>query len=162
MTWALRPEPSTHLTSAGNMALNIEDYAIVGDCQTASLVGRDLSVDWLCWPRFDSPACFANLVGTKENGRWLIEPADPSAKITRTYRGHTLILETTIETADGVAIVTDFMPVSIQGSHLVRLVRGISGTVRLRTELIIRFDYGSVVPWVRRCEDGSLQAVAGP
>ena len=85
------------------MTLNIEDYALIGDCQTAALVGRDLSIDWLCWPRFDSAACFANLVGTKDNGRWLIAPLDPGAKITRSYRGHTLILETTIETADGVA-----------------------------------------------------------
>jgi GH15 family glucan-1,4-alpha-glucosidase len=144
------------------MAQNIEDYAIICDCQTAALVGRDLSIDWMCWPRFDSPACFANLVGTGENGRWIIAPADPGAKITRSYRGHTLILDTTIETADGVAIVTDFMPANVQGSHLARLVRGISGSVKLRTELIIRFDYGSVVPWVRRHDDGSLHAVAGP
>jgi GH15 family glucan-1,4-alpha-glucosidase len=144
------------------MTLNIEDYAIIGDCQTAALVGRDLSVDWLCWPRFDSPACFANLLGTTDNGRWSIAPADPSAKITRAYRGQTLILETTIEAADGVAVVTDFMPSKGQGSHLVRLVRGISGSVKLRTELIIRFGYGAVVPWVRRYDDGSLRAVAGP
>jgi GH15 family glucan-1,4-alpha-glucosidase len=144
------------------MTQNIEDYAMIGDCETAALVGRDLSVDWLCWPRFDSPACFANLLGTKENGRWVIAPVDPGAKITRNYRGHTLILDTTIETADGVAIVTDFMPTRTPGAHLIRLVRGISGSVKLRTELIIRFDYGSVVPWVHRCDDGSLQAVAGP
>jgi GH15 family glucan-1,4-alpha-glucosidase len=144
------------------MTQNIEDYAMIGDCETAALVGRDLSVDWLCWPRFDSPACFANLLGTKENGRWVIAPVDPGAKITRNYRGHTLILDTTIETADGVVIVTDFMPTRTPGAHLIRLVRGISGIVKLRTELIIRFDYGSVVPWVRRCDDGSLQAVAGP
>ena len=144
------------------MTQNIEDYAMIGDCETAALVGRDLSVDWLCWPRFDSPACFANLLGTKENGRWVIAPGDPGAKITRNYRGHTLILDTTIETADGVVIVTDFMPTRTPGAHLIRLVRGISGSVKLRTELIIRFDYGSVVPWVRRCDDGSLQAVAGP
>ncbi len=144
------------------MTQNIEDYAMIGDCETAALVGRDLSVDWLCWPRFDSPACFANLLGTKENGRWVIAPVDPGAKITRNYRGNTLILDTTIETADGVVIVTDFMPTRTPGAHLIRLVRGISGSVKLRTELIIRFDYGSVVPWVRRCDDGSLQAVAGP
>jgi GH15 family glucan-1,4-alpha-glucosidase len=136
------------------VTLNIEDYAIIGDCETAALVGRDLSVDWLCWPRFDSPACFANLLGTTDNGRWSIAPADSGARITRAYRGHTLILETTIETAGGVAIVTDFMPAKVQGSHLVRLVRGISGSVKLRTELIIRFGYGTVVPWVRRYDDG--------
>ncbi|HUI21216.1 MAG TPA: glycoside hydrolase family 15 protein [Methylocella sp.] len=144
------------------MVQKIEDYALLGDCQTAALVGRDLSVDWLCFPRFDSPACFANLVGTKENGRWLITPDDPGATVTRNYRGRTMILDTTIRTAEGVAVVTDFMPTNVHGSHLVRLVRGISGNVKLHTELIIRFDYGSVVPWVRRCDDGSLQAVAGP
>ena len=144
------------------MVQKIEDYALIGDCQTAALVGRDLSIDWLCLPRFDSSACFANLLGTKENGRWVIAPADPAAKITRSYRGHTLILDTTIETKDGVAIVSDFMPTRTLGRHLIRLVRGVSGGVKLRTELIIRFEYGSVVPWVRRCDDGSLQAVAGP
>ncbi len=144
------------------MVQKIEDYALIGDCQTAALVGRDLSIDWLCLPRFDSSACFANLLGTKENGRWLIAPADPAAKITRSYRGHTLILDTTIETKDGVAVVSDFMPTRTLGRHLIRLVRGVSGSVKLRTELIIRFEYGSVVPWVRRCDDGSLQAVAGP
>jgi GH15 family glucan-1,4-alpha-glucosidase len=144
------------------MTQKIEDYALIGDCQTAALVGRDLSIDWLCLPRFDSPACFANLVGSEENGRWVIEPVDSAAKITRCYRGHTLILETTIETKDGVAVVSDFMPTRTLGRHLIRLVRGVSGSVKLRTELIIRFEYGSVVPWVRRCDDGSLQAVAGP
>lgn len=144
------------------MTLNIEDYALIGDCESAALVGRDGSIDWLCWPRFDSPACFANLLGSKENGRWSIAPADPNAKISRRYRGRSLILETTIETADGAAMVVDFMPARIPGSHLIRLVQGIRGSVVLRTELIIRFDYGAVVPWVRRCADGSLQAVAGP
>jgi len=105
---------------------------------------------------------FSQLLGTTENGRWSIAPGDSRAKIARAYRGHTLILETTIETAGGVAIVTDFMPAKAQGSHLVRLVRGISGSVKLRTELIIRFGYGAVMPWVRRYDDGSLQAVAGP
>jgi GH15 family glucan-1,4-alpha-glucosidase len=144
------------------MSQKIEDYAIIGDCETAALVGRDGSIDWLCWPRFDSPACFANLLGGPQNGRWSIAPADPAAKISWAYRGHTLILETRIETADGIATVTDFMPVKDHCSHLVRLVRGISGSIKLRTELIIRFDYGAVVPWVRRRDDGSLHAVAGP
>jgi GH15 family glucan-1,4-alpha-glucosidase len=107
------------------MPLNIEDYAIIGDCETAALVGRDLSIDWICWPRFDSSACFANLLGTKDNGRWSIEPADPGAKMTRNYRGHSLILETTIETTDGVAVVIDFMPTRMPGSHLIRRVRGV-------------------------------------
>src|SRR6202035_4669726 len=120
------------------MPLNIEDYAIIGDCETAALVGRDLSIDWLCWPRFDSSACFANLLGTKDNGRWSIEPADPGAKMTRNYRGHSLILETTIETTDGVAVVIDFMPTRMPGSHLIRRVRGVRGSVKFRTELIMR------------------------
>jgi GH15 family glucan-1,4-alpha-glucosidase len=144
------------------MVQKIEDYALLSDCQTAALIGRDLSVDWLCFPRFDSPACFANLLGTSENGRWVITCDDPGAAITRSYRGHTMILDTTIKTASGVAIVTDFMPANVKGSHLVRLVRGISGSVKLHTELIIRFEYGSAVPWVRRFADGSLHAVAGP
>ncbi|WOJ90269.1 glycoside hydrolase family 15 protein [Methylocapsa polymorpha] len=144
------------------MALNIEDYAIIGDCETAALVGRDGSIDWLCWPRFDSAACFANLLGEPENGRWRIWPIDPAAKVARRYRGHTMILDTLIETAEGFAIVTDFMPMKIRGTHLIRLVRGVRGSVRLRTELVIRFDYGSVAPWVHRDEEGSLIAVAGP
>ena len=144
------------------MALKIEDYGIIGNCQTAALVGRDGSIDWLCWPRFDSSACFAKLLGTPENGRWLIAPADPSAKVNWAYRGRTLILETKIDTAEGSAAVIDFMPLRTNGSHLVRLVRGIAGQVRLRTELIIRFDSGAAVPWVRRRDDGSLHAVAGP
>ncbi len=144
------------------MTQKLEDYAIIGDRETAALVGRDGSIDWLCWPRFDSPACFANLVGAPQNGRWLIAPVDPAAKRTWSYRGHTVILETRIETADGIATVTDFMPEKADCSHLVRLVRGVSGSVKLRTEFIVRFDYGAVVPWVRRCDDGSLHAVAGP
>ncbi len=144
------------------MTQKLEDYAIIGDCETAALVGRDGSIDWLCWPRFDSPACFSNLLGAPQNGRWLIASVDPAAKRTWSYRGHTVILETRIETADGIATVTDFMPEKADCSHLVRLVRGVSGSVKLRTEFIVRFDYGAVVPWVRRCDDGSLHAVAGP
>ncbi|HET6375009.1 MAG TPA: glycoside hydrolase family 15 protein, partial [Methylocella sp.] len=144
------------------MTLKIEDYALIGDCQTAALAGRDGSIDWLCWPRFDSPACFANLLGTPQNGRWLIAPADPSAKTHWAYRGQTLILDTTVETPEGTAVVTDFMPLDSGGTHLIRLVRGVSGSVKLRTELIIRFGYGEVVPWVRRRGDGSLHAMAGP
>src|SRR3974377_322641 len=124
------------------MPLRIEDYALIGDCKTTALVGRDGSVDWLCWPRFDSPACFASLLGTNENGRWLIAPVDPGARVTWAYRGHTLILDTRIETAGGVAIITDFMPTRAHGPHLIRVVRGISGSVKLRTELIIRFEHG--------------------
>jgi GH15 family glucan-1,4-alpha-glucosidase len=123
------------------MTQKLEDYAIIGDCETAALVSRDGSIDWLCWPRFDSSVCFASLRGSPQNGRWSISPVDPGAKRTWCYRGHTLILETKIETADGIATVTDFMPVKDDCSHPVRLVRGVSGRVKLRTELIIRFDY---------------------
>jgi GH15 family glucan-1,4-alpha-glucosidase len=144
------------------MTLSIEDYAIIGDCETGALVGRDGSIDWLCWPRFDSPACFAKLLGSEENGRWLIGPVGEEAKMSRAYRHNTLILETTIETSEGKAVIIDFMPTKIRGSHIVRLVRGLSGKLTLRTELIIRFDYGSFVPWLTRAEDTSLHAVAGP
>lgn len=144
------------------MALNIEDYAFIGNCETAALVGRDGSIDWLCFPRFDSAACFAKLLGGDDNGHWSIAPVDPNAKVTRSYRGASLILDTRIETEDGVALITDFMPTRTPGLHLVRLARGLEGFVKLRTEFIIRFDYGSVVPWLRHCEDGSRHAVAGP
>jgi len=144
------------------LSLFIEDYALIGDCETAALVGLNGSIDWLCWPRFDSPACFANLLGTEENGRWLIAPKEGGAKISRAYLGNTLILETKIETSEGSALVIDFMPAKIRGSHIVRLVRGLTGKVIFLTELIIRFDYGSTVPWLSRAEDKSLHAVAGP
>lgn len=144
------------------MASKIEDYALVGDCETAALIGRDGSLDWLCWPRFDSGACFAALLGTADNGRWLIGAADRNARITRRYRDHTLVLETNIETADGAATVIDFMPPRGKASDVVRLVVGKRGTVTIRTELIIRFDYGSLVPWVNRLKDRSLVAIAGP
>jgi GH15 family glucan-1,4-alpha-glucosidase len=145
------------------MALRIEDYAVIGDCATAALVGRNGSIDWLCWPRFDSGAVFARLLGDKENGFWSLGAASPSARISRRYRENTLILETHFETADGTATLIDFMPVRRVGtSHLVRIVRGQSGKVAMRTELAIRFDYGSIIPWVTREGDHSLQAVAGP
>jgi GH15 family glucan-1,4-alpha-glucosidase len=143
------------------MASRIDDYALIGDCETAALVGRDGAVDWLCWPRFDSAACFAALVGTADNGRWLIGCADPAARVSRRYRGPTLILETEIETPTGAAIVLDFMPPRGR-STLIRLVCGKRGQVALRTELLIRFDYGSLVPWVTRLDDGALCAVEGP
>jgi GH15 family glucan-1,4-alpha-glucosidase len=144
------------------MASKIEDYALIGDCETAALVGRDGSIDWLCWPRFDSAACFAALVGTTGNGRWLIGAADQTATVRRRYRDRTLILETDIQTADGAAVVVDFMPPRGQASDVVRLVVGKRGKVKIRVELIIRFDYGALVPWVTRREDGSLSAIAGP
>src|SRR5688500_5284249 len=111
------------------MSVPLEDYALIGDCETAALVSRAGSIDWLCWPRFDSGACFAGLLGTSEHGRWLIEAADPEARISRRYRGHTLILETQIETADGAVVVIDFMPPRGNNSDVVRLVRGVRGHV---------------------------------
>jgi GH15 family glucan-1,4-alpha-glucosidase len=140
----------------------IEDYALIGDCETAALVGRDGSVDWLCWPRFDSAACFAALLGTPENGRWQIAPVDPSARARRRYRDGTLVLETNFETAEGEATLIDFMPPRDGTSELMRLVAGRRGLVEFQTELVIRFDYGASVPWVSRLADGSLSAVAGP
>jgi len=139
----------------------IEDYALIGDCQTAALVSRDGSIDWLCLPRFDTEACFAGLLGTPENGRWQICPVDPVIRIERRYRQDTLILETDFITAGGTVRVTDFMPVRSDWPDLVRIVQGISGKVRMHMQLIIRFDYGSVVPWVRHIHRG-ITAVAGP
>ncbi|HET9902572.1 MAG TPA: glycoside hydrolase family 15 protein [Xanthobacteraceae bacterium] len=144
------------------MPLRIEDYALVGDCETAALVGKDGSVDWLCWPRFDSDACFAALLGTPEHGRWLIAPKDRAARVTRRYRDGTLILETRFETSEGAATVIDFMPLRDHVSDLVRIVRGERGRVTMQCELIIRFGYGEIVPWVTRLEDGTLRAIAGP
>lgn len=144
------------------MALQIEDYAIVGDCQTAALIGRDGSVDWLCWPRFDSAACFAALLGTPEHGRWLIAPCDPDARAARRYRDGTLILETDFETPDGAVTLIDFMPQRKDCHDLVRIVTGRRGQLAMRFELVLRFDYGATVPWVTRAADGALGAIAGP
>jgi len=144
------------------MASRIEDYAVIGDLSTAALVGRDGSIDWLCWPRFDSDACFAALLGTPEHGRWLIAPKDGSVRITRRYRPNTLILETRFETADGAAALIDFMPPRTDGSHLVRMVVGERGTVAMHSELVLRFGYGATVPWVTRVDDLTLSGLAGP
>ena len=144
------------------MPLRIEDYALIGDCETAALVGRDGSVDWLCWPRFDSGACFAALLGGPEQGRWLIAPAEPAARISRRYRDDTLILETDFETTEGAVTLIDFMPLRGHASDLIRLVVGKRGRVQMRTELVIRFDYGSVVPWVTRVDEETMRAIAGP
>lgn len=144
------------------MSTRLEDYALIGDCETAALVSRGGSIDWLCWPRFDSPACFAALLGTREHGRWLIEAVDPEARTERRYRGDTLILETRIETGEGAATVIDFMPPRGRNSDIVRLVLGERGRVRMRTELVFRFDYGRTVPWVNRLSDGTHRAIAGP
>jgi GH15 family glucan-1,4-alpha-glucosidase len=139
----------------------IEDYALIGDCKTAALVGRDGSVDWLCWPRFDSAACFAALLGSPEQGRWLIAPKDEGSRVTRRYLEGSLVLVTTFATATGDIELTDFMPVR-HGRELVRIVRGLRGRVDLKTEFVLRFDYGSIVPWVEHLDEGGLRAVAGP
>jgi GH15 family glucan-1,4-alpha-glucosidase len=145
------------------MPLRIEDYAIIGDCKTAALAGRDGSIDWLCLPRFDSAACFAALLGTSEHGRWLIAAADSDVRITRRYRHDTLILETDFETAAGAVTLIDFMPMlSGEMSHLARIIIGRRGQLAMRFELVLRFDYGSMVPWVTRLSDGTLKAIAGP
>ena len=145
------------------MACRIEDYGLIGDCETAALVGIDGSIDWLCWPAFDSDACFAALLGTSKEGRWLIAPAEKIAKTTRRYRGDSLILETRFETASGTVAVIDFMPPRGKASDIVRLVRGVSGRVKLRMELVIRFGFGTDIPWVKKSEDGSaLLAICGP
>jgi GH15 family glucan-1,4-alpha-glucosidase len=145
------------------MALRIEDYALLGDTQTAALVGRDGSIDWLCLPRFDSPACFAALLGDPGHGRWMIAPAGTGgARSTgRRYRGDTLVLESDFESDGGRVRLIDFMPARRREADLVRIVEGVAGTVRMEMELVIRFDYGSIVPWVRRI-DGALRAMAGP
>jgi GH15 family glucan-1,4-alpha-glucosidase len=144
------------------MPSEIEDYALLGDCETSALVARDGSVDWLCWPRFDSGACFAALLGGPENGRWIIAPSEAKARTTRRYRGNTLILETDIETAEGDVTLIEFMPPRGNRSDLVRVILGKRGKVAMRTELIIRFDYGTSIPWVTRHEDRTLCAVSGP
>ncbi len=143
-------------------AKRIEDYALIGDCETAALVSLDGSIDWLCWPRFDSGALFAALLGGPEHGRWLLTPADENATSTRRYRGDTMILETTHTTDEGEVLVIDFMPLRDSKSNIVRTVVGKRGRVRMRTQLILRFEYGSVVPWVSRLDDHTLRAVAGP
>ena len=137
------------------MALQIEDYALIGDCKTAALVGRDGSIDWLCWPRFDSAACFAALLGTAENGRWLIAPAHPPRNVKRHYRPGAL------ETETGSATIIDFMRPA-DGADLVRIVVGRTGRVEFHTELVVRFNYGATVPWVNRLDDGAINAIAGP
>ncbi len=143
--------------------MRIEDYALIGDCQTAALVGRNGSIDWLCWPRFDSPACFAALLGTSDNGFWKIAPCDGSARTRRSYRPGTLVLETEFETAEGAVTLIDFMPVQSGQSDLVRIVAGRRGHVAMETEGVLRFDYGSSVPWVTIGADRlSARAVAGP
>lgn len=139
----------------------IEDYALIGDTHTAALISRQGSLDWLCLPRFDSPACFAALLGTPEHGRWLITPRENSTTIRRRYRGDTLVLETCFDTPTGTAMVVDFMPPRDRDINVVRLIVGVKGTVRMKMELTLRFDYGSIIPWVSH-HRRFLKAVAGP
>ncbi|MDB5772910.1 MAG: glycoside hydrolase 15-related [Burkholderia sp.] len=143
------------------MPLPIEDYALIGDCHTAGLVGCDGSIDWLCFPRFDSGACFAALLGEPRHGRWQIAPAEEVSRTRRRYRDGSMILETEFETVDGVVRVIDFMPLSNGRWDVVRIVEGLRGRVGMWMELIIRWDYGSIIPWVRRLDD-TLLATAGP
>jgi GH15 family glucan-1,4-alpha-glucosidase len=143
------------------MSLRIEDYALIGDCQTAALVGRNGSIDWLCLPRFDSEACFAALLGTPAHGRWLLAPARDIRSSDRRYRPGTLVLETEFETADGAVTVVDCMPVRVDSPYLIRMVTGMRGQVLMRTEFVLRPAYGSVVPWVKHGPEG-CDAIAGP
>jgi len=143
--------------------LAIEDYALIGDCRTAALVGRDGAIDWLCLPRFDAPACFAALLGDSEHGSWLIAPQHPHPQIRRSYRGETLILETVFTTPEGEIALIDAMPLDLDGSHIIRRVEGRRGRVAMRFHLKLRFDFGSSTPWVTRDENGmGIVAIVGP
>jgi GH15 family glucan-1,4-alpha-glucosidase len=144
------------------MSAPIESYGMIGDCQTAALVGRDGSVDWLCWPRFDSEALFARLLGSDDNGFWRISPVHAAKSTGRCYRPDTLILETTFETESGRATLIDFMLPRGASSDLIRIVRGDDGEVEMCMELVMRFGYGATTPWVTRLRDGGIKAVAGP
>ena len=144
------------------MTAPIESYGMIGDCQTAALVGKDGSIDWLCWPRFDSEACFARLLGDESHGFWRIRPDAPSEP-QRRYRPGTLVLETIFETADGSVALIDFMPPRIgDASYVVRIVEGRRGRMKLRSDLTLRFGYGQIVPWVRRFDEQTHTAIAGP
>jgi GH15 family glucan-1,4-alpha-glucosidase len=154
----MRPSASNSMKI---MAARIEDYALIGDMESAALVDRSGSIDWLCWPDFSSAACFASLLGTEENGRWQIAPAEGKFTATRRYIPHTLVLETTFEQDGGAVKLTDFMPPKGRHSDVVRMVQCLRGTVSLRMELVLRFDYGRTVPWVTATTDG-MRAIAGP
>jgi GH15 family glucan-1,4-alpha-glucosidase len=141
-------------------ASRIEDYCMIGDCETAALVSREGSIDWLCWPTFSSAACFAALLGTRDHGYWQIAPAGKVKSVRRQYEAHTLVLETTFETKDGEVRLIDFMPPRERHSHVVRIVRGVRGRVAMQMDLAIRFDYGRTIPWVTST-DHELRAIAG-
>jgi GH15 family glucan-1,4-alpha-glucosidase len=138
----------------------IEDYCMIGDCETAALVSREGSIDWLCWPTFSSAACFAALLGTRDHGFWQISPVGTVKVVRRQYEAHTLVLETTFETSDGEVCLIDFMPPRERHSHVVRMVRGLRGRVAMEMDLAIRFDYGRTIPWVTST-DHELRAIAG-
>src|ERR1700753_2371429 len=145
------------------MALKIEDYAMIGDCKTAALVGRNGSIDWLCWPRFDSAACLSALLGTHNHGRWLVAPVEEPSSVSRAYRGDTMILETTFETASGAFTLIDFMPINSPASSIIRIVEGRRGKVDVGMSLTLRFDYGASIPWVTRLEsENGIAAIVGP
>ncbi len=146
------------------MGLRIEDYALIGNTRTAALVGNNGSIDWLCMPRFDSGACFAALLGSQENGHWLIAPSSPARRVHRRYRGPTLVLETEFVTDSGAVEVIDFMPIAErhQQVDVIRIVRGLRGSVPMRMQAVFRFDYGHIAPWVTRSGDHGLRAIAGP
>jgi len=135
--------------------LRIEDYGLIGDCTTAALVGRNGSIDWLCWPRFDGAACFSALLGTSNHGCWSIAPSDPAYKSTWSYRGDTMILENVFTAQDGSFALIDFMPTNRFDSSVIRIVEGRSGHPRVRMRLTLRFDYGSAAPWVTRLLEGN-------
>ena len=139
----------------------IEDYALIGDLQTAALIDREGSIDWCCFPRFDSGACFASLLGTPDHGRWVLAPTSELTSSSRAYRRDTLVLESTYETAEGVVRAIDFMPPRGKAPDIVRIVEGVEGFVPMRSELVIRFDFGQIVPWVRRVDHARV-AIAGP
>ncbi|MBV8071457.1 MAG: glycoside hydrolase family 15 protein [Acidobacteriaceae bacterium] len=144
------------------MTLLIEDYALIGNNATTALVGRNGSIDWLSFPRFDSAACFAALLGTKQNGHWSVAPQAEHPNVKRRYREGTLVLETEFDTAEGTCVLIDCMDRHQESQHVLRLLRGLRGRVPMHMELAIRFDYGSVTPWVSRMTDGRVQAIAGP
>jgi GH15 family glucan-1,4-alpha-glucosidase len=151
----MQPHPSAE----DDIPAPIEDYALIGNCQSAALVSKAGSIDWLCWPRFDSPACFAAILGTPENGRWSIRPKAETTGITRRYRPGTMILETVFETESGEVAVIDFM--AVENHSLIRIVEGRRGTVEMELDLALRFEFGSAVPWVTRMAHG-IRAVVGP
>src|SRR4030095_2845247 len=144
------------------MPASIEDYALIGDTHTAGLVSREGSIDWLCFPRFDSGACFAALLGDEGNGRWLLAPDCEVERVARRYRERSLVHELDFHTEHGSVRVSDFMPPRGADPDVVRIVEGLEGSVPMRMELVLRFDYGRIIPWVRRLGDDTRIAIAGP